>query len=94
MRFEWDEAKNRANARKHGIAFEQAVYAFSDPFALNTPDDEHSSAEDRWVLLGMAGPNKLLVVVHTDRKMGRIRIISARKATRRERAVYASRLGQ
>jgi hypothetical protein len=92
MRFEWDERKNRANIRKHGVDFEQAAYAFSDPFALNMPDDEHSESEDRWVLLGMVGPDNLLVVVHTERTAGTIRIISARRATRRERGSYESRL--
>ncbi|MBK1630954.1 hypothetical protein CKO31_09410 [Thiohalocapsa halophila] len=92
MKFEWDERKNQANRRKHGVDFRQAIYAFSDPFALNLPDEEHSALEDRWVLLGAAAPNRLVVVVHTDRSSGRIRIISARKATRREHATYESRL--
>jgi uncharacterized DUF497 family protein len=67
-------------------------YAFSDPFALNLPDDDHSEVEDRWVLLGMASPNRLVVVVHTDRAAGKIRIISARRATRAERVTYEARL--
>lgn len=52
MRFEWDERKNQKNIAKHGIDFRQAIYVFSDPFALSIPDDEHSEDEERWVLLG------------------------------------------
>lgn len=92
MQFEWDERKNLANIRKHGIDFREAAYAFSDPFALNLPDDEHSETEGRWALLGMAPTNMLLVVVHTDRAFGKIRIISARRATRGERTIYEARL--
>lgn len=92
MRFEWDEHKNRANIRKHGIDFRDAVYAFVDPHALNIPDDEHSEEEERWLLLGMDADHRLLLVVHTDRSHGAIRISSARGATRRERGAYQERL--
>jgi len=91
MKFEWDPRKNDANIRKHGIDFRDAVYAFADPFALNLPDDEHAD-EERWILLGMISPNRVLVVVHTDRSGDGIRIISARRATRSERTTYESRL--
>lgn len=92
MRFEWDEDKNRGNIRKHGVDFRDAVYAFADPHALNIPDDEHSEGEERWVLLGMSAGHRLLLVVHTDRSHNRIRVISARPATRQERAAYQTRL--
>ena len=92
MRFEWDESKNRANMRKHGVDFRDAAYAFADPYALNIPDDEHSEAEERWVLLGMDASQRLLLVVHTDRSQNTIRLISARAATRQERAAYQARL--
>lgn len=92
MRFEWDEKKNRANIHKHGVDFRDAVYAFSDPYALSIPDDEHSEGEERWVLLGTIPDNRLLLVVHTDRSLGAIRIISARTATRNERSAYQARL--
>lgn len=92
MHFEWDEDKNRKNVRKHGISFRDAVFAFADPYALNIPDDEHCNGEDRWVLLGMIADGRLLLVVHTDPRDGVIRLISARSATRNERAAYAARL--
>ncbi len=92
MRFEWDETKNRANIRKHGVDFRDAVYAFADPHALNIPDDEHSEGEERWVLLGLGADHRLLLVVHTDRSHGAIRLISARAATRNERTAYQARL--
>jgi uncharacterized DUF497 family protein len=50
MKFEWDEKKEKINMQKHGISFEQASYAFADPFALNKYDGEHSNEEDRWIL--------------------------------------------
>lgn len=91
MRFEWDDNKNLANNRKHGIDFRDAVYVFSDPYALNIPDDEHSDEEERWVLLGKDLREMVLVVIHTDRESDVIRLISARKATRNEQAIYRSR---
>lgn len=60
MRFEWDEAKNQANIRKHGIDFAEAVYVFSDPFALSIPDDDHSEHEEPWALLGKNLNERLL----------------------------------
>lgn len=92
MKFEWDENKNQLNIRKHGINFRDAAYVFSDPFALNIPDDEHSNNEERWLLLGQNLNNKLLLVVHTFRCSNVIRIISARKATANEKETYLKRL--
>ena len=81
MKFTWDENKNQPNIRKHGISFYDAVYVFSDPFALSIPDNEHAETEDRWLLLGKSLNERLLLVVHTLRYDDVIRIISARKAT-------------
>ncbi len=91
MRFEWDEAKNQANIRKHGIDFRQAAYVFADLFALSIPDDDHSEMEERWLLLGKNLSNQVLLVVHTFRYDDVIRIISARKATATETATYVKR---
>ncbi len=92
MRFEWDERKNQKNVGKHGIDFRQAVYVFSDSFALSIPDDEHSEDEERWVLLGKSLNEQILLVVHTFRHNDVIRIISARKATTNEQQHYHRRL--
>lgn len=92
MRFEWDESKNQANIRKHGIDFQSAVYVFSDPFALSIADDEHSENEERWILLGQNLNHQILLIVHTFREHNCIRIISARKATANERKTYLKRL--
>jgi uncharacterized protein len=92
MKFEWDESKNQLNIRKHGIDFAEAVYVFSDPFALSIPDDDHSADEERWVLLGKDLNERLLLVVHTYRYDDVIRIISARKATATETTTYVKRL--
>jgi uncharacterized DUF497 family protein len=87
--FEWDPAKAERNLAKHGVSFEEAVTAFSDPLSLTVFDPDHSADEDRYVLQGVSSVGRLLVVAHTDRAT-RIRIISARLATRRERRSYAS----
>ena len=92
MKFEWDETKNRSNINKHGISFQDAVYVFSDPFALSSHDEEHSEEEDRWVLLGKNLNESLLLVVHTIRSAEVIRLISARKATKNERTSYTKRV--
>lgn len=85
MRFEWDEAKNQANIKKHHISFEQAVRVFSDPMYIEIFDFEHSVDEDRYVVLGKV--REILFVVYTERKES-VRIISARLATETERRMY------
>ena len=85
--FEWDEAKSRENWRKHRVSFEDAKTVFNDPLLLTFPDEEHSSDENRAISIGLSARHNLLLVVHTDRQKN-IRIISARKATARERAIY------
>jgi uncharacterized protein len=92
LRFEWHPAKAAANLRKHGVSFEEAETAFSDEHALVLDDPDHSTGEDRFVLLGLSAALRVLVVVHAYREADAvIRLISARKATRSERAQYDAR---
>ncbi len=94
MKFEWDINKEKINIQRHGITFEQASYVFADPFALNKYDNEHSEDEDRWVLLGKSLNETVIVVVHTFRDNDGteyVRIIRARKATKREKQAYNKR---
>jgi uncharacterized DUF497 family protein len=87
--FEWDERKNRANRKKHGISFEEGRTAFLDENARVMPDSEHSEDEERFVLLGLSTSLKILVVCHCYREKDRvIRIISARTADREEQRQY------
>ena len=85
---EWDYAKAAANLAKHGISFEEAMTALLDPNAL-AQEDATASSEQRWVLVGMSAKARLLTVIYTLRTPDRIRLISARKATRRESTYYA-----
>jgi uncharacterized protein len=87
LTFEWDLRKARSNLAKQGVAFEQASTIFGDSLSLTIPDPEHSRMERRYATMGRAFNGKLLVVVHTDRD-DNIRIISARRASRRERKFY------
>jgi len=87
LTFEWDERKARSNLGKHGVTFEEAATVFGDRLSLTIPDPEHSLTEERYITIGKALTRKLLVVVHTDRG-DNIRIISARRASRRERKFY------
>ena len=89
LRFEWDERKATANARKHGISFEEARSVFFDERARLIGDPDHSRAEERFILLGLSSSLRLLLVCHCYRSDGNvIRIISARKATLRESKSY------
>jgi len=89
--FEWDAAKAASNLRKHGVEFEEAVAVFDDPFSI-TEQDRIEGGEYRWQTLGMAGGTLLLLVAHTsntdDDLIEIIRIISARKANKKERIRY------
>lgn len=85
--FEWDPKKAETNARKHGVTFGEACTAFGDPLAVLMPDPDHSFGEERYVVLGMSDQQKLLVVSFAERPP-RTRLISARRATRRERGLY------
>ena len=84
--FEWDEAKNEENLRKHGISFSEAVEIFNGPILTNI-DDRFDYPETREISLGFLGETIVVNVVHTDRN-GKTRIISARKATRSERILF------
>lgn len=91
MKFEWDQRKAIANIRKHGISFERAALVFSDRESLSIFDEGHSHSEERWVTLGEIPGGDIVVVVHTYRKKGGeefIRIISARKAAKKELTQY------
>jgi uncharacterized DUF497 family protein len=89
-RFEWDPRKAAANLSKHGVSFDEAKGAFYDDHGLVMADPDHSEDEDRFVLLGVGTSGRLLVVVHLVREEDAIRIISARKATKRERTFYGA----
>lgn len=87
IEFEWDSRKAQRNRQKHGVSFEEASTIFSDPLSVTIDDPMHSDDEDRFVMLGESNRRRLLVVSFTERET-RIRIISARAATRRERKDY------
>ena len=87
LTFEWDASKAGLNLAKHGVHFEEAATVFGDPLSVTIFDPAHSQAEDRFIILGRSHLDKLLVVVHTERG-DNIRIISARRASRRERKQY------
>jgi len=92
LRFDWDPAKAAANLRKHGVAFEEAKTVFWDDFALFQEDPDHSQGEERFLLLGLSGTPRLLLVVHCyEQPDDTIILISARKATPAERAQYSAR---
>jgi uncharacterized DUF497 family protein len=85
--FEWDPKKARLNIKRHGISFDEASTAFRDPLSKTIDDPLHSDDEERFVLIGQSLAGRLLVVVHTERG-DRVRIISARLATNKERFKY------
>jgi len=85
--FEWDEAKATSNLRKHRVSFDEAVSVFGDVRAITFSDIDHSESEDRSRTYGLSNRGRLLVVVHTERR-NKVRIISARKATRYEKEIY------
>jgi len=88
LSFEWDHEKSASNLKKHGVTFEEAVTVFYDALSATIHDPLHSFCnEDRFVTIGLSRSNRLLVVVHCDRDKN-IRLISARKATRREKVSY------
>jgi hypothetical protein len=92
LRFVWDPKKNRENRRDHRVSFEEAETAFADEHGVLMADPDHSQDEDRFILLGLSATLRLLVVCHTYRKEDEvIRLISARKADRSERAYYSGR---
>lgn len=91
IKFEWDSVKAATNAKKHGVSFEEAQSVFYDEFAVQFFDQDHSGDEELFLLLGMSTGARLLLVCHCERYAGdTIRIISARKATKRESNFYGS----
>jgi uncharacterized protein len=86
-RIEWDPVKAELNIAKYGVPFEEAATVIGDPLSLTVYDPDHSQDEDRYITIGTSVENRLLLVSHTDRD-DRIRVISARIATKRERKAY------
>lgn len=90
--FQWDVKKAGINRRKHGVSFEEAATMFQDPRMLTLFDDRHSLKEDRWITLGISAAGRLVVASHTfegaSEGSANVRIISCRKATRREKRQY------
>ncbi len=84
MRFEWDRKKADQNREKHGVSFDEVVTVFYDPLAATVADPDHSIKEERSITIGFSARGRLMVVSHTERE-GAVRIISARRATARER---------
>ena len=87
MKIEWDLKKGELNLKKHGVAFEEAATALSDPMAVTGADPDHSDYEERYITFGVSARNRLLVVSHTE-EGETIRLISARKASKGERELY------
>jgi uncharacterized DUF497 family protein len=90
--FEWNDLKNKSNLSKHGVSFEEAAVAFADPLGLDGPDVLHSHTEIRNIRIADPGDGTLLTIIYTIRietnGTQKIRIISARKASRKERLAY------
>jgi uncharacterized protein len=91
--YEWDPEKAKRNLREHGVSFEEAATVFLDPLAMTYPDPDHSREEDREITIGYSRKQRLLFVSHVQRR-NRTRIISARKATRRERKQHEEGNGE
>lgn len=87
LSFEWHPEKAYNNVQKHGVTSDEACTVFSDTFSLTIHDPLHSTEEDRFIIIGLSCSNRILTIVHTDRKSN-IRIISARKAIKKERLYY------
>ena len=90
MIYEWDSEKAAENKRKHGVSFDEARSVFLDPLALTFDDPDHSLSEHRFITIGITN-QRLVFVAHVDKDEDRIRIISAREATRRESYEYQER---
>ena len=91
MIYEWDPQKAARNLRKHGVSFDETITVFLDPLALTFDDPDHSVDERRFITIGLSTKQRLLFVAHADRGEERIRIISARRATRGEKHAYKDR---
>jgi uncharacterized DUF497 family protein len=91
--YEWHAAKAKANLQKHGVSFDDAATVFLDPLALTYPDPYHSGEEKREITIGRTAGHRIVFVSHCQRG-NRLRIISARRATRRERSQYEEGIGE
>lgn len=87
MQFEWDDNKAKANLAKHGVSFSEAQTIFDDPLFVDFYDPDHSANEERYIIIGQSEQHRLLLVSYTERR-NKIRLISAREATRLERDAY------
>ncbi len=87
LKFEWDEDKGKLNQKKHGVSFEEAASIFNDPLSINFDDPEHSLEENRYIIIGLSNQGRYLFVSHTERD-DKIRLISARLVTPKERRNY------
>jgi uncharacterized DUF497 family protein len=87
LEFEWDGHKAVENLKNHRVSFDEAKSVFNDPLLLTFPDPEHSDEEHRSINIGISSHSRVLLVVFTDRK-GKVRVISSRKATAKERKLY------
>lgn len=87
MEFEWDSQKADSNLKKHAVSFQEGASVLGDPLSITYPDPDHSLREHRFITVGMSRSGSVFMVAHTDRG-DNIRIISARKATRKERRYY------
>jgi uncharacterized DUF497 family protein len=91
--FEWDSRKAKSNLRKHGVSFDEACTVFDDSRATIFPDEDHSDSEEREIIVGYSLLDRVLLVCFAERSMDRVRIISARKATRREQKDHEENIG-
>ncbi len=87
MEFEADPVKATQNFKKHKVSFEEAASVFGDPMAYTFADPDHSVGEERWLMFGMSRMGRVLAVIYTERR-GKVRLISARAATKHERRIY------
>ena len=90
--FEWDHRKAKSNLRKHGISFDEAITVFDDPLATIFSDEDHSAEEQRQIIVGYSIADRLLLVSFAEAGKSKLRIISAREATRRERQSHEAYL--
>jgi uncharacterized DUF497 family protein len=91
--YEWDPKKAKANLREHGVSFEEAASVFLDPLAVTYPDPDHSDEETREITIGHSARQRVVFLSHT-RRSDRTRLISGRKATKRERQQYEESIGK
>jgi uncharacterized protein len=90
MKFEWDPNKEAKNVSKHKVSFHEAATVFGDPLSMTVLDPDHSAEEDRYAIIGWSSDGRLLIIAHSYRN-NRIRIISARELTRKEKEAYEQR---